>query len=118
MHELSIVEALIDQVHEELDQAGQQGRVLRLDLSIGRLSGVNGDSIRFAFELLGPGTRVEDAEIVIEAPKAVCNCRACKSQVEIEELVVQCPACSSSEIVIEGGHDLVLQSIDIEDGTS
>ena len=52
MHELSIVEALIDQVGQELDRAGQQGRVLRLELSIGRLSGVNPDSVRFAFGLL------------------------------------------------------------------
>ena len=57
MHELSIVEALIDQVGRELDRAGQQGRVLRLELSIGRLSGVNCESVRFAFGLLPPARR-------------------------------------------------------------
>jgi hydrogenase nickel incorporation protein HypA/HybF len=115
MHELSIVEALIDQVGQELERAGQQGRVLRLELSIGRLSGVHGESLRFAFGLLAPGTQVEDAEIVIKEPKAACHCRACNTQTEIDDLVIQCPRCASSEISIEGGRELMLQSIEIED---
>ena len=115
MHELSIVEALIDQVGRELDQSGLKGRVLRLELSIGRLSGVSCDSVRFAFGLLAPGTRVEDAEIDIHEPKAVCKCRACNARVEIDQLVAQCPECDSDDIVIEGGRELVLQSIDIEE---
>ena len=115
MHELSIVEALIDQVGRELDRAGQQGRVLRLELSIGRLSGVNCESVRFAFGLLAPGTPVEDAEIVIQEPKAVCHCHACNARTEIDDLVVQCPRCASSDITIEGGRELVLQSIEIEE---
>ena len=114
MHELSIVEALIDQVGKELDRAGQQGRRARLELSVGRLSGVNCESLRFAFGLLAPGTVVEDAEIVIQEPKAVCHCHACNATVEIDDLVVQCPRCASGEITIEGGRELVLQSIEIE----
>ena len=115
MHELAIVEALIDQVGQELERAGQPGRVLRVELSIGRLSGVLGEAVRFAFGLLTPGTRVEGAELVIQEPKAVCNCRACRTQSEIDDLVVQCPRCASGDISIEGGRDLLLQSIEIEE---
>ena len=39
MHELSIVEALIEQVQREVRRAGQKGRVTRLELAIGTLSG-------------------------------------------------------------------------------
>jgi hydrogenase nickel incorporation protein HypA/HybF len=115
MHELSIVEALIDQVGQELDRAGHQGRVLRLELSIGRLSGVHSESVRFAYGLLAPNTRVENAELVIQEPKAVCCCHACSVRTEIDDLVVQCPCCASSDITIEGGRELLLQSIEIED---
>jgi len=115
MHELSIIEALIDQVEHELDRAGEHGRVLRLELSIGRLSGVNCDSVRFAFGLLSPGTPVEDADIVIQEPKAFCNCHACNALTEIDDLVVQCPRCASSDVTIEGGRDLVLQSMEVEE---
>jgi hydrogenase nickel incorporation protein HypA/HybF len=115
MHELSIVEALIDQVEKELHRAGQPGRAARLELSVGRLSGVNCDSLRFAFNLLAPGTIVAGAEILIHEPKAVCRCHACHAESEIDGLVIQCPRCTSSEITIEGGRELVLQSIEIAD---
>jgi hydrogenase nickel incorporation protein HypA/HybF len=115
MHELSIVEALIEQVDRELSRAGRQGRAVRLELSVGRLSGVNPESLRFAFELLGPETCVAGAEIIIREPKAVCRCRSCNARVEIEDLVVHCPQCASADIAIEGGRDLMLQSIDVED---
>jgi hydrogenase nickel incorporation protein HypA/HybF len=115
MHELSIVEALIDQVGEELDRVGQRGRVLRLELNIGRLSGVHPDAVRFAFGLLRPGTIVENAEIAIEEPKAVCQCHACNARTELDDLLFECPQCASTEITIEGGRDMTLQSIEIED---
>ena len=115
MHELSIVEALIDQVRRELDQAGQAGRILRLEMTIGRISGVHADSVRFAFELLSPGTLLEGAEIVIREPKAVCRCHACNARTEIDELVIQCPTCGSDNVTIEGGRELMLQSIDVEE---
>jgi hydrogenase nickel incorporation protein HypA/HybF len=114
MHELSIVEALIDQVSQELDRAGRPGRVLRLDVSIGRLSGVHPDSVRFAFELLRPGTILDEAEIVIQEPKAVAHCHACDARTEIDDLVLECPRCRSDAITIEGGRDMILQSIEVE----
>ena len=101
---------------KELDRAGQHGRVLRLELSIGRLSGVNCDSIRFAFGLLAPGTVVDDAEIVIDEPKAVCHCRACDGRDGNRRPGGRSvPAATAGEITIEGGRELVLQSIEIEE---
>ena len=115
MHELAIVEALIEQVERELNRAGQHGRVERIDLSIGRLSGVSCDSLRFAFELLAPGTIAEGAEMAVEQPGAVCSCAACGAKTEIEEIAVRCPRCGSLEVTIEGGRDLLLQGIEVED---
>jgi hydrogenase nickel incorporation protein HypA/HybF len=115
MHELSIVDALIEQVGREVHRSGQSGKVRGIELSIGRLSGVNCDSVRFAFELLAPGTLVEGADIVINEVKAACSCQTCNARVEIDDLVFKCPNCASDAITIEGGRDLMLQSIDVED---
>jgi hydrogenase nickel incorporation protein HypA/HybF len=115
MHELAIVEALIEQVQREVRRAGQAGRVLRVELAIGRLSGVHCDCVRFAFKLLAPGTIVDGAAVEISQPRAVCRCRACGAAVEIDDLVVECPRCQSAEITIAEGRQLLLQSIEIED---
>lgn len=114
MHELSIVEALIDQVENEVQQAGLEGAVTRLDLVIGRISGVNTDSIRFAFEMLSPGTRVEGAQLQIAEPKPQCCCRQCQARVETDELMAACPNCGSGDVTMEGGQELLLESIEVE----
>ena len=119
MHELSIVDALIDQVRQDVQRSGHEGPVRRLDLTVGRLAGVCCDSIRFAFELLVPGTPLEGAELHIAETRAACRCRACGETVEIDDQIAalraDCPRCGSTDVRIEGGRELLLQSIEIED---
>ncbi len=112
---MSIVQSLIDQVEGELTRAGASGRVSRLDLVIGRLSGVHSDSIRMAFQLLSPGTVVEGAELRIDEPPAELVCRDCQARLPIRELTRSCPRCGSNAILIQGGQQLLLQSIDVDD---
>jgi hydrogenase nickel incorporation protein HypA/HybF len=115
MHELSIVEALIEQVQREVERSGQLGTIRRLELTVGRLSGVSCSSLRFAFELLSADTIVEQAELHISERKATCRCQACNARVEIDEIAVRCPACGSMQVALEGGRELLLESIEIED---
>ena len=114
MHELSIVEALMGQVEEQVERAGEGGRVTKLTLVIGRLSGVNCDSIRFAFELLSPGTVLEGAELAIGEPRAECVCEDCGATSQVDRFVDRCPSCDGHDIAIRGGTELILQTIDLE----
>jgi hydrogenase nickel incorporation protein HypA/HybF len=111
---MSIVQALIEQVEAEVEKAGQDCRVIGLDLVVGRLSGVHADSIRFAFEVLAPGTIVEGSTLRVSEPAAYSQCRACGARVLVEDLTMACPRCGSGEIVIDGGRELLLQSIELE----
>lgn len=115
MHEVALVQALIEQVEHEVRAAGHTGRVVRVDLVVGRLSGAHPDSLRFAFELLSPDTLVAQAALTISEPSPDCCCAACGARTAIEELVVACPQCGAHQITIEGGRDLLLQSIELED---
>lgn len=117
MHEVSIVEALVGQVEGEVRRAGHLGRIVRLCVTIGRLSGVNADSFRFAFEMLSPGTMLEGAGLEIENRPAVCRCEACGASTPIEDLVAECPRCASPQVMFEGGRELVLESIELEEET-
>ncbi|NLS93132.1 MAG: hydrogenase maturation nickel metallochaperone HypA [Planctomycetaceae bacterium] len=112
---MSIVEALIEQVEGEVARAGAAGKVTRLSLSIGRLSGVQPDSIRFAFELLSPGTLVENAALEIEEPPAVCVCAGCGARTELDDFCLECPSCGSRDISIQGGREMLLQTIDLDE---
>jgi hydrogenase nickel incorporation protein HypA/HybF len=115
MHELSIAEALIEQVTAELDRAGQRGPVKGIELAIGRMSGVHCGALRFGLELLAPGTVIEGAAVSIREPPAVSRCRACGAETEIDDMVSECPRCHSPEIAIEQGREMLLESIELED---
>ena len=115
MHELSIVKTVIEQVRQEVRAAGHPGRVLRLELAIGRLSGVHPDAIEFALEMLAPGTLLEGAELAIDRPKARCCCRACDAQTEIDGWPSECPECGSIDFTIEGGREMLLRTIELAD---
>jgi hydrogenase nickel incorporation protein HypA/HybF len=115
MHEVAIADALIEQVQGEIDRAGASGRVTRVALVVGRLSGVNADSLRFALDLLVKGTILEPARIEIAEPSAQCQCVACGWRTEIEDLEARCQRCGSSDVAIEGGRELLLESIELEE---
>jgi hydrogenase nickel incorporation protein HypA/HybF len=116
MHEVAIVETLLQQVADEVRQSGYSGRVTQLDLIVGRLSGASAEAIRLAFEVLSKDDPLVDgAKLVIAEPKAVCRCQACGVDTEIDELIAACPCCQSGQIQIVGGHDLLLDSIDLDD---
>jgi len=115
MHELSIVEALVEQVRSEVDRSGREGTIRRVELVIGRLSGVSCDSIRFAFDLLKRDTPLAESDLQIAEPLATCHCRSCNARVEVDEIVLSCPECGGGNITIEGGRELLLQSIEIEE---
>jgi ribosomal protein S27E len=91
------------------DRAGPaRGSAFRLDTD-GRSAGpdstpgVSGD------------TPVAGAELQITEPKATCRCQECHARQEVDEITVRCPACGSERVTLEGGRELLLQSIEIED---
>jgi hydrogenase nickel incorporation protein HypA/HybF len=107
---------LIEQVAQEVAAAGRAGCVKRLDLSIGCFSGVNVDSLQFAFELLAPGTLVEGAQLAIAEPRAQGHCQDCGARFETVEFVPCCARCTSGNVRISGGQEMILESIELEEG--
>jgi hydrogenase nickel incorporation protein HypA/HybF len=61
MHELAIVEGVVDQVTERLPDA----KISWVRLEIGALTGVVCDALRFSFELATEGTNLQGAALEI-----------------------------------------------------
>ncbi len=115
MHEFSIIESLIDQVAEEVKRAGSDGRVRQVCLAIGRLSGVHVESLRFAFEALSPKTLVDGAELLIRQTRAHGLCQGCGAKFDTDDVFAACNECSGGNVRIQGGRDMVLESIELDD---
>ena len=65
MHEVSIIQSLMDQV-ERFGSEYSMTKVTRVVVRIGDQTGVYKESLQFAFAAISQGTLVEGAEFVIE----------------------------------------------------
>ncbi len=116
MHEMSLVEAMMDQARDALSSSGHGGlHVAKVELVIGVLSGASPEAMRFAFEALGIDTEFQGAELIIHEPGAICICSDCDMKSSISEMMFCCPECSSPLVTVEGGRELTLQRLEIDE---
>ena len=108
MHELAIVEGVIDAVTDRMPGA----RIARVNLEIGELSGVVTDSIRFCFDLATEGTGLAGATLGITEIAARCHCRDCGRDFAPELMIALCP-CGSAAVDITAGNELRIVSVEV-----
>ena len=108
MHELAIVQSVVDTIGERLGEA----RVSRVTLEIGRLSGVVSDSVRFCFDLVAQGTTLDGATLDIVEEPGRATCRTCGSDVELTDLIALCP-CGSADLNISSGGQLRIREVEV-----
>ena len=109
MHELSITQSVIEAVAERMGER----QVTRVRLSIGKLSGVVVDSVRFCFDLAAEGTTLEGAVLEVDEPSGHCRCRDCATEFEVDDPIVLCPACAGADVDVQSGRDLRIVSVEV-----
>ena len=113
MHEVGIMESALGAVLAQA-RAHHAQRVHRIVLRIGALSGVDADSLRFAFEALSPSTLAADATFeVVEVPVRV-HCAECREDFSASGSVIfSCPRCRRLSGDIRQGRELELSRIEM-----
>jgi hydrogenase nickel incorporation protein HypA/HybF len=109
MHEMSITMAMVDAIIDKVGDA----RVTVVRLEIGKLSGVVVDSIRFCFDLATEGTTLAGASLVVDEPSGQARCRACEVPFSVDDYIVLCPACDSSDVDVSAGRELRIVSVEV-----
>lgn len=114
MHELSLVESILQIVDEYASKEGF-ARVTALRLSCGKLSCVVPQALSFAFEVQSKGTRAEGAALDLQVLPAAIHCLACGKDVEVDRFEAQCPECRGHEVfLVKGTEELKLIELDVE----
>lgn len=112
MHELSIATALIEQVRSHTP-AGV--KVLKVNVLIGPMQGIEPDSLRFGWEAVCREDGLMPVpELALDMPPFRLQCQECGTTWESREMYVACQ-CGSATPRIDGGDELRLVSIDVED---
>jgi hydrogenase nickel incorporation protein HypA/HybF len=112
MHELSICQALLDQVERIAREHGAT-RVERILLRVGPLSGVEGPLLQHAYPLASAGTIAEAAELVIEPAPIRVACSDCGTETDATANRLLCGACGSFKTRLVSGDELLLANLEL-----
>ncbi|EAI7753997.1 hydrogenase maturation nickel metallochaperone HypA [Campylobacter coli] len=114
MHELSIVESLIE-LCEENALNNKACNVQEIYVKIGRLSGIEVELFRCCFETFRENSELcKNAKLFIELAPLEILCLKCDQTSVLEENVFKCPKCQSIEYKITQGEDLHLMRLVME----
>lgn len=111
MHEMSLAEG-VREIVEDVARTHAATRVTRVRLEIGRLSQVEVDAMRFAFDVVMRGSLADGAALEVVETPGTAWCMRCSQAVEIGQRGDGCPACGSYQLQVTGGDRM--RVIDLE----
>lgn len=112
MHELSVCLSLLGEL-ERIAAERAAGRITRIELAIGPLSGVEPALLRHAWPLAAAGTRAEDAELVIDEAEVVVECTRCGAESKVPPNRLLCASCGDFRTRIVSGDDMLLRRVEL-----
>jgi hydrogenase nickel incorporation protein HypA/HybF len=113
MHEMSLMATMLEIIEEQARREGFR-RVTRVSMEIGRLSGVDAEAMRFAFDVGTRNSVAEGAELVIEETQGLARCPVCAREAPVQVFYEACAACGQAPQEITAGRAMRLVSLDVE----
>ncbi|MGF1643601.1 MAG: hydrogenase maturation nickel metallochaperone HypA [Thiotrichales bacterium] len=113
MHELSICQAIVDQVERIAADRRARGVGL-IKVLLGPLAGVEPALLAHAFPLATAGTIAADAVLALEVSPIKVRCRACGAETTAEINKLVCGECGDWKTQILSGDELLLASVELE----
>lgn len=115
MHEMGIVQSIID-ILEEQARLHNAKRVVRVSLEFGALTAVMPSAIDFAFEVLSKGGIADGAKVDITIIPIKVYCFDCGKEAILDDYKPFCPNCSSAALkIVQGRDEMRIASLEIEE---
>ena len=113
MHELSIVQNLVSLCEKNAAKENAK-EISKIEIKVGRLSGVEPHYLESAFDVYKAGTICENAELVINLQAVVIECLDCGFSGELSENDFTCPKCKSQNLKVTDGEDMYLMRLEMK----
>jgi hydrogenase nickel incorporation protein HypA/HybF len=112
VHELSICQALLDQVNSVAADVGS-GHIEKIVIAIGLLAGVEPGLLTSAFAVMKIGSRAAQADLIIESVGIEVECQVCGriSAAAANRLI--CAACGGYRTRVIAGEELRLLRVEL-----
>lgn len=113
MHEMSVASGIMNLLRSKLTEIAPC-KLIAMELLVGRLSGIDESSLRFALDTLLAERGLDSVEIRFASAPPRFKCPACCWAGSLVEFTVRCPACRKGELEITAGCDVTLERIEVE----
>jgi hydrogenase nickel incorporation protein HypA/HybF len=113
MHEMSLLESIIEVVEDE-HRKQPFGRVRMIRVKLGALAMVEPDSLRFCFAIIAGGSVAEGARLEIDTVSGAGWCEDCCAHVTLTARYGPCPGCGDARLRMTAGNELQLTEIEVE----
>jgi hydrogenase nickel incorporation protein HypA/HybF len=112
MHELSIVQSILDIATKEAHAA--QGNIIdEIEIDIGALSGIDMNAFWFAWNIAVKNTLLANAKANIHHIEGMARCLMCEQKFAIQHYADPCPACGEHIIQVTSGKELRVKALTI-----
>jgi hydrogenase nickel incorporation protein HypA/HybF len=114
MHEVAIVQSVIDIAENEARKHGAPG-IRKIKLKVGEFRGVVKEALEFSFAALRKGTLAAEAELEVETVRLRVECGGCGPvDCPLNDFNLLCPRCGDL-LAIVAGREMQVEYIDLED---
>jgi hydrogenase nickel incorporation protein HypA/HybF len=115
MHELSMVESLLEELLKLRDEHGWD-RIDAVHLKVGAMRQVIPEIMHFAFDISIKGTALEGAQLFLEEVSLKKKCSACGNiWTEKDAALFLCQNCGSADVELLEGMELEIESLEVEE---
>ncbi|MDR1008584.1 MAG: hydrogenase maturation nickel metallochaperone HypA [Campylobacteraceae bacterium] len=113
MHELSVVNSLIE-LCEKNAKINNAKKVVKVEVKIGKLSGIEPHFLKLTFDTFKEKTICEDSELVVNIQEVIAKCRSCGNENTITNNEFTCKHCGDNNVEVIDGEDMLLMRLEME----
>ena len=113
MHELTIAGNIIDIIKENAKKS-KFSKVLEIRLKVGALRAIDPVALDFCFGVIGKGTIVDGARLIIEKIPIRGSCQDCGGEFQVYDFFFACPKCNGRKVKTIQGEELKIMDMEVE----
>jgi hydrogenase nickel incorporation protein HypA/HybF len=112
MHEYSITGSIIE-ILEDIARKNKLDRIKKVNFLVSPTASIEPESVRFYYRFLAADNRIlKGAKLVFEKSIIRMQCTSCGKESGIKEFKPLCPACGSSNVVMNEPEEIIIISLE------
>ena len=112
MHEMSIAEGILKIAVDTMNQ-NDCSTISAIGLKVGDMSGVELESLTFAFNVLVQNTPAHHAQLKINRVPITARCNKCGKTFRVDRYNFLCPECDGV-LILQTGRELQVEFVDVD----